>query len=395
LWAQIGTATAVGLGGRGFDADIGLVAAIAVVVATGLFAVQIITSVLRRDHGGLARAGRGVLVAFVGGGAAIAVTNLLLAAVDALSSGVVHAATGGTITQLGGRLFAATAVSSLANPAAQLLLSLIVIGAVVVVWAAMMIRKLLIIVAAIFAPAAFAGAAADITTGWVRRWIETMIALVVSKLVLVFIFVIGLGVLAGGVGEASGPGTPGTGGAGQDVTQLVVGALILLLAGFAPWLALKLVHFTGDHFAHLHALSGYATAGAATAVAAPQKIHSLSGRLNTPGRQPDGQAGVQKPPEPGQPGANSGRSGGPAGAATAGTSGAAGGAAAAAAAGAAAAAAAKRSAANQARAASTVANGAGREPPAHSGSGQDLPGEPPPPKPPWPRPDGRAEGDDR
>jgi hypothetical protein len=39
---------------------------------------------------------------------------------------------------------------------------------------------------------------------------------------------------------------------GQQLTQIATGSLILLLAGFAPWAAIKMFHFTGDalHSAH-------------------------------------------------------------------------------------------------------------------------------------------------
>ena len=174
---------------------------LAVVVATGLFVIQVIASVLRRDGSGLARALKGLLVAFVGSVAAIAVTTLLLAAVDALSAGFVQVATGDSMSTMGTAILSATAITAIANPAVALLLALVVLGAVIFVWGAMMVRKLLIIVAAVFAPLAFAGATSDISTSWVRKWIETMVALVVSKLILVIIFVIGLGVLTDGLGE--------------------------------------------------------------------------------------------------------------------------------------------------------------------------------------------------
>lgn len=173
LWSQIGTATTVHLGGGGFALDLGIVAAIAAVVALGLFVVQLVTSVVRRDPGGLARAGRGLLVAFVGSAAAITVTNLLLSAVDAVSNGVVEAATGGSISQLGSRLLSPTALTEAADPAGVLLLAVVAIVAVVIVWFAMTVRKLLIVVTAVFAPIAFAGSLADISASWVRRWIET------------------------------------------------------------------------------------------------------------------------------------------------------------------------------------------------------------------------------
>ena len=47
----------------------------------------------------------------------------------------------------------------------------VILAAVVVVWAAMMIRKVMLLIAAVLAPLAFSGATADITRGWVRKWV--------------------------------------------------------------------------------------------------------------------------------------------------------------------------------------------------------------------------------
>jgi hypothetical protein len=281
LWDQISGATAISLTGPAMARDLAIVTTLAVVAATGLFLIQIITSVLRQDGAGLARALKGLLVACMGAVAAIAVTSLLLAAVDALSAGFVQAATGGSIHQMGTRILAATAITAAGNPAVVLVLALVVLGAVIVVWGAMMIRKLLIIVAAVFAPLAFAGATADISTSWVRRWIETMVALVVSKLVLVIIFVIGLGVLTDGLGESKVNGVSAS--ATQSITQTIIGALILLLGGFAPFLAIKLVHFGGDHFAQVHGHAQASLAGAQTVAAVPQKTQKLVGHIGAVG----------------------------------------------------------------------------------------------------------------
>ena len=275
LWSQISGATAISLTGPAFGKDLAIVTTLAVVVATGLFVIQVIASVLRRDPSGLARAIKGLLVAFVGSVAAIAVTTLLLAAVDSLSAGFVAVATGDSVQQMGSAILSATAITAIANPAVALLLALVVLAAVVFVWGAMMIRKLLIIVAAVFAPLAFAGATSDISTSWVRKWIETMVALIVSKLILVIIFVIGLGVLTGGLGEVNGTGASAS--ATQSITQTIIGVLILLMAGFAPWLAIKLVHFGGEHFGQIHGHAQYALAGAQTVAAAPRKARSLAG----------------------------------------------------------------------------------------------------------------------
>jgi len=299
LWKEIGSSTAVQLGGSGFDRILAIVMGIAVVVGMGLLVVQIITSVLRRDTAGLARAAKGLLIAFLGGAAAIGVTNILLSAVDALSNGVVQAATGGNVSQLGNGIMGTAAWESLTNPAAMLILALIVIGAVVFIWAALMIRKLLIIVAAVFAPAAFAGSLADISTGWVKKWIEGMVALIASKLILVIMLVIGYYTLTRNLGAVGAGGVAGGNPTGtQAVTQVATGGLILLLAGFAPWMALKTVHFAGDHMAELHAHAGSATAGASTVIAAPQKMSTMAaqgksmvgGRSGAPG--PTGPGGV-------------------------------------------------------------------------------------------------------
>jgi len=270
LWSQLGSATAVHLGGTGFTLDVGIVLAITATVAVGLFVIQLIVSTLKRDSGGIGRALRGLVIAFVGGGVAIAVTNLLLAAIDSLSAGVAKAATGDSLSQMGHSIMAAGAVSaSTSNPALMIVLSIASLGAVGIVWVALMLRKVLIVVSAVFAPLAFAGSLADLTVSWTRRWIEAMVALIVSKLVLVIIFVIGLGMLVDGVGQ-SGSGTS------QIATQTVSGLLVLALAGFAPWFALKLVHWSGDQFLHVHSLGTAATAGAKQAVRAPQKVQSMA-----------------------------------------------------------------------------------------------------------------------
>jgi type IV secretion system protein TrbL len=136
------------------------------------------------------------------------------------------------------------------------------------VWFALVIRKMLIIITAIFAPLAFAGGVADLSRGWVRKWLEAMLALVFSKLILIIIFIIGLGVL-GGMGSPSGD-TPLS-----AITEEITGLLILLVAGFSPWMALRIVHFTGDHVATMAGSASHASAGASTVVGAPQKVAQM------------------------------------------------------------------------------------------------------------------------
>jgi type IV secretion system protein TrbL len=308
LWGQIGSATEVSLvsgpGEKTFYFYLGLVASIALVIAFGLFIVQIITSVLKQDGKGLVRAMTGLVVAFLGASFAIGTTVLLLRAVDALSDGVLQLALGQSMQQLGNHLLGVGIEGAVTNPAGEMLLAIVVLFAVVIVWVALMIRKLLIIVSAVFAPLAFSGATARVTTGWIRKWIEMMVALIFSKLILIFIFIIGYGVLFASLGEPANP----TG--AQKITNVVVGVLILAMAGFAPWLAIKMVHFAGQHFEEVHRQASNATAGAQTVMAAPQKLGKMpgmNGNNGSPGRSgSSGQPGQQGPPGKSAPTPNAG-----------------------------------------------------------------------------------------
>ena len=274
LWIEIDSATTVDLGSPGLVTDLAATSAIAAVLCLGLFVVQVITSVLRRDPGGLGRAVKGLFVALVASVFALAVTRLLLGAVDALSAGVVRYAMDTNMQGLGRQLALVNIAAAGRNPAVVLLISIVVLAAVVVVWAAMMIRKLMIIIAAVMTPLAFSGATADVTRSWVRRWIEFTTAMIASKLLLVIILMVGVSVL-------EGAGRTATGGVGQDITQLATGALLLLMGGFAPWIAIKMFHFAGDSLQAAHAYAAQAPAGARSVVSAPQKVNALHSQASS------------------------------------------------------------------------------------------------------------------
>jgi hypothetical protein len=264
LWGEMSQATAVTLGGRGWGTYLGITFGLAAAVGAGLFMIQVIASALRRDVGGMGRAFRGLLVAFIAGAAAVSVAEICLQAADAVSDGVMQVGLGtNNWSAVGDRLVALSVTSY--GPAALLLVSLFMIASTVLVWLALTIRKLLLIITAIFAPVAFCGSLSDVTASWVRKWIEYTAALIFSKVILVIIFVAGLGVLDNGLGQAGDSGT-------QQATQLMTGLLILCLAGIAPWMAVKVVHFAGDSFHAIHAQGAAAAAVATTTVMAPQKI---------------------------------------------------------------------------------------------------------------------------
>jgi len=272
LWDQIDSATSLDLGSPELAKELAATAAIAAVLCLGLFLIQVITATLRREPGGLGRAVRGLFVSFLGSAFALASAKLLIAATDALSASVVSYTMGTNIHGVGDKLAFAQLVS-VANPALALIFAIVILCASVMVWAAMMTRKMMILIAAVLAPLAFSGATADITRSWVRRWIEFVAAMIVSKLLLVIILSVGVAVL-NGAGQAGSEPT-------QVFTQLSAGSLILLMGGLAPWVAIRMFHFAGDSLYAAHATAAQGSAGARSIVAAPRKVSSVQSQARS------------------------------------------------------------------------------------------------------------------
>jgi type IV secretion system protein TrbL len=182
----------------------------------------------------------GVGGGLLGAAASIGVVGALLTATDALSDGVVRTAGLGSLAKLGTRIAPAAAISGVAEPALILILGLGYLVASFFVWALFIARKAMIIVAAVFAPVAFCGAASRATSGWVRKWVEFTVAMVFAKLVVVVIFTLALSLV----------GSPGTGLAA--VGSLFSGLAMMVVACFAPWMLLRLVHFIGGDVIAAH-----------------------------------------------------------------------------------------------------------------------------------------------
>jgi type IV secretion system protein TrbL len=266
LWDQIDSATSLDLTSPQLGKELAATAAIAAVLCMGLFLIQVITATLRSEPGGLGRAVRGLLISFLGSAFALASAKLLIAATDALSASVVSYTMGTNIHGVGDKLAFGQLVA-VQNPALALIFAIVILCASVMVWAAMMTRKMMVLIAAVLAPLAFSGATADITRSWVRRWIEFVAAMIVSKLLLVIILSVGVSVLDGAGQAGSGPT--------QVFTQLSAGSLILLMGGLAPWVAIRMFHFAGDTLYAAHATAAQGSAGARSVVAAPRKVSSV------------------------------------------------------------------------------------------------------------------------
>jgi hypothetical protein len=111
-----------------------------------------------------------------------------------------------------------------------------------IVWVSLLVRKALLLIAIVFAPVALAGSSWDHTKSWVSRWATFVIAMILSKLVLVVIFLLA-------TAQVSAPIDADL----QSVSQPIAGVVLMLMAGFAPYLTYKAIAFMG--FDMYHAMS--------------------------------------------------------------------------------------------------------------------------------------------
>lgn len=242
------SSTAVDLSADWLRANVGVVAAVTLPLVVGLFAAQVIGSVLRREGAGLARAVVGVGKALLGGALALGATQLALTAVDEMCEAVAGAA-GTTVGAAASQFFNFAALATSQSPGLQLLIAFLLCLAFLLLWGVLLFRKAALALIAVFAPVAFAGSAWDQTRVWTRRWLEIVAALVFSKLVIVVVFVVGASAFSG-----TGPDLAGTAEAtpaARSFSDLLAGLLLMVIALFAPWLTWRFVHWSGMEAASL------------------------------------------------------------------------------------------------------------------------------------------------
>ncbi len=267
-WTGIDDTTMVDLTTGHFTRIYNIVFGIAIVVMLGFFLLQIMTGLIRREPAAFTRAILGLAKSVIGSFLAIGLVATALEITDQLANGIVHAA-GTNMDQMGEEmavLAASVGAISTKNPSVGIILTIIMaglfIGATFLVWLSLLARKALLLIAVVLAPFALAGASWDHTRTWVSRWASFVIALILSKLVVVVIFLLA-------TSQVSAP-------IDADLTSLsepLSGVVLLLIAGFAPYLTYKAINFMG--FDMYHAMS-----------AEQETKHALNRPLPLPIRQP-------------------------------------------------------------------------------------------------------------
>ena len=270
LLAQIGTVigdtTSVDLGASWFSTHYGTMAELAGVVIVPLLLLGIIQSVYRQSLSSLLRS---VLVnvplAVLLTAVAVKLVQLGLSLTDAMSNAVAHGA------GLDSGHFMSSVLADLSGPSAAtgqpsapafvlFLGALAVVVGAVLVWVELLIRAAAVYVAVLFLPLALASLAWPAIAHWCRRLVDTLVALILGKFVIVSVLSLAVGALAGGTGSSpSGAATavvPTAASGGGGFTAVLGGAALLMLSAFAPWALFRLLPFIeAGAVGHLEALS--------------------------------------------------------------------------------------------------------------------------------------------
>ena len=314
VWSVFDTTTLVDVTREEYVAVYNILFGIAVFVMLLFFCLQLITGLIRRDPTALSRAALGLAKSVLGSFVVITLTALLLEIVDQLCVGIIHAA-GETTESMGDKitlLVAGLAAINIAAPGVGAIITIFLAGlaisAAAIVWLSLLVRKALLLVAIVLAPLAFSGASWDATKGWISKWAMFVIALIVSKLVLVVMFLVA-------ITQVSAP----IDGDLASVADPIAGIVLMAMAAFAPYMTYKFLNFVG--FDMYHAIGSEQDTKSALnrpmptpnkpAGDGPKKVLDEGGGKSGGGGG-DGGGGGKKPPEPKnpKPQASSGTAGG-------------------------------------------------------------------------------------
>ena len=235
------------------------------------FFLQLITGLVRRDAGALHRAAIGLAKSVLGSFLVVTLTGLALEITDELCVGIIQA-TGNTLSEMGGKIAALAAgigAISLSAPGAGaviiIFLGCLAITGAAIVWFSLLIRKALLLVAVVLAPIALSGQSWDHARGWFTKWASFVIALIVSKLVVVVIFLVA-------INQMNAPLNLDL----SSISNPVAGIVLMFVAAFAPYMAYKFISFVG--FDLYHAMS--AESEAKGAMNRPIPMPSMPGLSN-------------------------------------------------------------------------------------------------------------------
>ena len=314
LWTVFDQTTLVDVTSGTYISVYNLVFGIGITIALLLFCFQLITAVVKREPGGLTRAGIGLGKSVLGSFVVISLTALGLSIVDQLCIGIVQA-TGNSVASMGDKiltLITALTTLNVASPGVGAIVTLflggLTIAAGAIVWFSLLVRKSLLLLAVALAPLALAGSSWEATKGWASKWLMFVIALIASKIVLTVILLVA-------VSQLSVPITLDI----QAIMDPLAGIVLLAIAAFAPYITYKAISWLGVDYYHAMSTESEAKQALNRPLPLPNRMPGNPSKIlgdNSGGST--GGGGKPPPPPPGG-GAGAGAAGSGSGAAGAGT----------------------------------------------------------------------------
>ncbi len=261
LLGQIGgvlsASTSIDLGAPWFRAHYATMAALAGVVVVPLLLLGILQAIYRQSAAMLLRSALvNVPLAVLLTAVAVTLVQIGLAVTDWMCGVVSSGAgldTGHFMASVTAALGPDPAVAAGGTPTFVLFVgSVAVVVGAVMVWIELLLRAAAVYVAVLFLPLALASLAWPAISHWTRRLVDTLVALVLSKVVIVAVLSLAAGALAAGTGSTPSGAT----GPGGGFASVLGGAALLLLAAFAPWSLFRLLPFIeAGAVGHLEGLS--------------------------------------------------------------------------------------------------------------------------------------------
>jgi type IV secretion system protein TrbL len=271
VWQLFDSTTAVDVTDPNYLKVYDVLFGVAIFLMLLFFCLQLITGLISRDPGALHRAAIGLAKSVLGSFLVVTLTGLALEITDELCVGIIQA-TGNTLSEMGGKIAALagglTAISLSAPGAGAVIiifLGCLAITGAAIVWFSLLIRKALLLVAIVLAPIALSGQSWDHARGWFTKWASFVVALIVSKLVVVVIFLVA-------INQMNAPLNLGL----SSIANPVAGIVLMFVAAFAPYMAYKFISFIG--FDLYHAMS--AESEAKGAMNRPIPVPSMPGLSN-------------------------------------------------------------------------------------------------------------------
>ena len=210
---------------------------IAGVLLVGFVFLGLLQGLVQADPAGMLRRIAGNLpVAVAGMIVTTAVVGRLLELTDALSDAVLSSSNEQALHFLSG--FGAN-VTSVTSGFAAVLLGLVAVVAALLLWIELIVRSSLVYLLVAISPLGFAATLWPSARGFLRKTVEILLAVILSKFVIAVALAIGVAALGGAGSTGAGASAPAAAGAGLGT--LLVGAVLLGLAAFSPFIVLKLI----------------------------------------------------------------------------------------------------------------------------------------------------------